>query len=96
MSHQKTYFLFVSLGFVCIISSGVCMKTRTNVSIDSRLLEAARANKIVLSHLLEEALKERLKDTEQQAWEEENRQAINAYNEFIKENGTFSDELRSF
>ena len=72
------------------------MKTRTNVSIDSRLLEAARANKIVLSHLLEEALKERLKDTEQQAWEEENRQAINAYNEFIKENGTFSDELRSF
>lgn len=71
-------------------------KERTNVSIDAKLLEQARAEKLILSALLEDAIKRRLKETEHARWLEENRNAIEAYNRDIEEHGVFSDGLRSF
>ena len=74
----------------------VCMKSRTNVSIDQSLLEEARAQGLVISAVLEEALRNKLREERALAWEKENREAISSYNSYVKEEGTFSDGIRSF
>ncbi len=71
-------------------------KKRTNVSIDPALLEAARSRGIKLSPLLEEAIRERLRQERAEEWREENRESIEAYNREVREHGVFSDGLRSF
>jgi antitoxin CcdA len=71
-------------------------KRATNVSIRSDLLDAAREAGVNLSATLERALAEELASVMRKRWREENRDAIAAYNEYVKEHGTFSDNLRSF
>ena len=72
------------------------MKARTNVSIDSVMLEKAKSYNIQLSALFEGALRDRLRQCAAQAWLEESRDAIEAYNTTIEANGTFSDSVRTF
>ena len=71
-------------------------KARTNVSIDGQLLEQARAHHISLSPLLEDALRERLRRIEEDAWRSENREAFDSYAQFVAEHGVFSDGRRTF
>jgi antitoxin CcdA len=71
-------------------------KKATNVSINSDLLKQAKALKINLSKTLEDRLAELLIDEKRRSWKEENREAINAYNRRIRENGVFSNGLRRF
>lgn len=71
-------------------------KKPTNVSINRELLEQAKALQINLSATLEEALAEAVRKKQQALWKQENCEAINAYNQMVEENGTFSDDLRSF
>ena len=71
-------------------------KARTNVSIDRELLEAARAQHLKISPLLEEAIRERLARDAAARWLEANQPAIEAYNSRVEKLGVFSDELRSF
>ena len=71
-------------------------KKATNLSINSDLLNKTKQLNINLSATLELALKEVLVKKEQQQWQKENKNAIKAYNNFIEENGCFSDEFRSF
>lgn len=71
-------------------------KRATNVSVRSDLLAAAREAGVNLSATLERALTEELAGVRRKQWREENREAIAAYNEYIEEHGTFSDDLRSF
>ena len=68
-------------------------KKATNLSINSDLLVKTREMKINLSATLEQALQEKLKVEKENAWKEENKMAINAYNQFVEENGSFSDEF---
>ena len=68
-------------------------KKATNLSINSDLLIKTREMKINLSATLEQALQEKLKAVKENAWKEENKMVINAYNQFVKENGSFSDEF---
>ena len=68
-------------------------KKASNLSINSDLLVKAREMKINLSATLEQALQEKLKVAKENAWKEENKMAINAYNQFVEENGSFSDEF---
>lgn len=68
-------------------------KKATNLSINSDLLVKTREMKINLSATLEHALQEKLKVAKENAWKEENKMAINAYNQFVEENGSFSDEF---
>ena len=68
-------------------------KKATNLSINSDLLVKSREMKINLSATLEQALQEKLKVAKENAWKEENKMAINAYNQFVEENGSFSDEF---
>lgn len=71
-------------------------KKPTNVSINSDLLEKAKGLNINLSATLERALAEQLRAEQRAQWLRENSKAIQAYNEFVDTNGTFSDSVRKF
>ncbi len=71
-------------------------KKATNLSLNSDLLERARELKVNLSATLEQALSNKLKSVEAEKWKRENKAAVEAYNEFIAENGCLSDEYREF
>lgn len=71
-------------------------KKPTNLSINSDLLNRARSLNINLSATLENSLKQILAEKRAEQWKLENRAAIQAYNDFVEENGCFSDDYRSF
>jgi len=71
-------------------------KRATNVSINQGLLEDARALDINLSATLERALEAEVRARKREKWLEENREAIEAYNEHIREHGVWSDGVRGF
>lgn len=71
-------------------------KKPTNLSINSDLLQKAKVMNINLSATLEQALTDLLLQKEREQWLQENKQAINQYNDFVEQNGVFSDGLRSF
>jgi antitoxin CcdA len=71
-------------------------KRATNVSVRSDLLVAAREAGVNLSATLERALTEELAAAKRKKWREENRDAIQAYNEHIEKDGVFSDGVRRF
>ena len=62
-----------------------------NLSINSDLLRQAREHKINLSSVLEEQLERILREERGRRWKEENREAIEAYNQFIEKYGVFND-----
>jgi antitoxin CcdA len=71
-------------------------KNTTNLSVNSGLLAKTRALKINLAATLERALENELADIEAKKWAAENKAAIQAYNQFVEENGCFGDEFREF
>ncbi len=71
-------------------------KKAVNVSIQSELLDAARAEDINLSATLEAALADQLRIRRRDRWQTENASAIEAYNRDVNENGSFGDHARSF
>lgn len=71
-------------------------KKPTKVSINSDLLEKARGLNINLSATLELALAEQVRHEQRAQWLRENADAIQAYNQFVEANGTFSDSVRKF
>jgi len=71
-------------------------KKAVNVSIQSELLDAARAEGINLSATLEAALADQLRIRRRDRWRTENEAAIEAYNRDIDENGSFGDRARGF
>jgi antitoxin CcdA len=60
------------------------------------LLVAAREAGIDLSATLEIALIEKLAAAKRKKWREDNREAIDAYNEHAARHGIFSDGVRFF
>jgi len=71
-------------------------KKSANLSINESLLLQAKALNINLSQLLEQRLVEHLRESLQKNWLEENRAAIDAYNQRIDRNGVFSEGMRTF
>jgi len=71
-------------------------KKPTNLSINSDLLKKTKSLNINLSATLEQALNDILANKVAAQWRSENKNAIAAYNEFVDENGLFSDEYRVF
>lgn len=71
-------------------------KKATNLSLNSDLLKRCRAMNINLSATLEKALNEKLTLASSEKWADENKNAIKAYNDFVRENGCFGDEYRKF
>jgi antitoxin CcdA len=79
------------------------MNERVTVELDAKALAAAREAGIDLSELLSHALQRRLpqlnpSEREQAArqWYEDNKDAVDAYNEMIEMHGLFSDGVRMF
>jgi antitoxin CcdA len=71
-------------------------KRAANVSVRGDLLAAAREAGVNLSATLERALVEEIANLKRERWREDNRDAIEAYNDYVEEHGTFSDDVRSF
>jgi antitoxin CcdA len=71
-------------------------KKAVNVSIQTDLLDAARAEDINLSATLEAALTEQLRIRKRDRWRADNAEAIDAYNSDVEKNGSFGDHARSF
>ncbi|MED5610915.1 MULTISPECIES: type II toxin-antitoxin system CcdA family antitoxin [Pseudomonas] len=71
-------------------------KKATNLSLNSDLLKQARELDVNLSAVLEEALAEVVRERLQARWLEQNREAIDAYNQHVEDAGVFGDDLRSF
>ncbi len=71
-------------------------KRATNVSINSELLQKAKALNINLSATLESALGDLVKASERELWKQNNKAAIEAYNRLVEKNGAFSDGVRPF
>ena len=49
-----------------------------------------------ISELVDAALEAAIKDAERAAWHEENREAIDAHNRWVRKHGLWSDGLRKF
>lgn len=71
-------------------------KKATNLSIRTDLLEDARALDINLSREFEKHLEQVIRQRRAEQWKRDNREAIEAYNAFIRENGIWSDEFRTW
>ena len=68
-----------------------------NLSAPKELLDEARKLGLNLSRLFEEALNARLRESRVRRWQEENREAIEAFARYIERNGIFGDtEERGF
>ncbi len=80
------------------------MGERVTIELDAESIAAAKAAGIDLAQLLVDALRRRLPNLHAaeraelaKQWQEENREAIEAYNRMIEEDGyVFSDGVRTF
>ena len=71
-------------------------KKAANLSVDAELLEEAKRLDLNLSQVFESSLQEAIRQKQQLEWLEQNRGALEAYNEHVEKHGVFSEGLRSF
>lgn len=76
---------------------------KVSVQLDREAVEAAAAAGLDLSEVLHEALCRKLPTLRQpereqatRQWYEENKEAVDSYNQFVEKNGLFSDGIRKF
>lgn len=67
-----------------------------NVSLSPDILTRARELSLNLSVVLTEALIEKFRENKRDEWLRENQKSIDAINQWVDENGSFSDFQRSF
>ncbi|CEJ63029.1 CcdA protein (antitoxin to CcdB) [Citrobacter pasteurii] len=72
------------------------VKKSVNVSLAPEILEEARKLKINLSAVLTEALIEKFRENKREEWLRDNKKSIEALNQWVEENGSFSDFQRTF
>jgi antitoxin CcdA len=71
-------------------------KTPTNLSLRDDLVRRAKRLGLNLSDVLDVALERAVKEAEDRAWQEENRDAIDQYNALVAKRGVFGDGRRRF
>ena len=69
-------------------------KKPVNLSVNSDLLRQAKELKVNVSQVLEAALASQVKRLREAQWLEDNKEAIDAYNRHVEENGLPFDSLR--
>jgi antitoxin CcdA len=74
--------------------SSKARKRAVNVSIRADLVEEAKAFGTNVSAVLERALENEHRERRREKWRRENRKAIEAWNQWVEENGIPFDELR--
>lgn len=76
--------------------STIKKKKSVNLSVDSGLLDRAKAMGLNLSQTLEARLAELTRAEDRRKWLDENREAIEAYNERVRRDGIFGEKFRRF
>ncbi len=71
-------------------------KKATNLSLNSKVLEAAREMGINISQTVDTLLADEVKRRYREKWNEDNKAAIDAYNERIEKEGLPLAKYRSF
>jgi antitoxin CcdA len=71
-------------------------KKRVNVTLSSKLIADAKELGINVSQSAEEGLTRKVREAKSAQWLEENREALLAWNEWVRKNGTFGDKLRAW
>jgi antitoxin CcdA len=71
-------------------------KRPTNLSLNAKVLEAARELGINISQTVDHLLAEEVRRLYQEKWLSENRQAIEEYNARIEREGTFSQRVQQW
>ncbi|MBA3069460.1 MAG: acetoacetyl-CoA synthase [Hyphomonas sp.] len=71
-------------------------KVRVSLTIDEALIAEAKAVGLNLSAVAEEAIRLRTRAEEMRLWAERNREALEAWDKRIEEDGLWSDGLRLF
>ena len=77
-------------------SRKTAIRKARNLSVRQDLVRAARKRGVNLSRLLEDAINRSLRLEAGRKWQEENREAIRAYNERIARDGPWNKDLLSF
>lgn len=72
------------------------VKKATNLSINADLLKKAKSHKINISQSFEKHLAVLVREQEEKHWQEENKKAIDAFNERVGIKGLFGDAHRRF
>jgi len=72
------------------------MKRATNLSADEVLLDEAKSYGLNLSEVFSEALEKRVRDERKRRWKEENRAALESYNQHVEDNGCFGDSVKKW
>ncbi|EMM4083964.1 type II toxin-antitoxin system CcdA family antitoxin [Shigella flexneri] len=72
------------------------VKKSVNVSLPPEVLEEARKLKLNLSAVLTEALLEKIRQNQRETWLRENKESVDAVNQWVDKNGSFSDYQRPF
>ena len=72
------------------------LRKAVNLSLDAELIVEAKALKLNLSRMIEDALRKQVREEKARRWREENAEAIRLSNEELERNGLWSDEHRLF
>lgn len=68
----------------------------TNLSLDQELVAEARALDLNLSRIVEDRLREAVKEERTRRWLEENREGFEAFARFVEKSGIFNEEDREW
>ena len=71
-------------------------KKAANLTLNSAALALARELGMNVSQALDAFLQEEVRRLYREKWRAENRQAIAAYNQRVRRDGVFGDDVRSF
>lgn len=71
-------------------------KKRVNVTVAAKLISEAKLLGLNVSQCAEDGLRAKVKEIKEAQWIEENRDAMLAWNEWVRKNGTFGDKLRAW
>lgn len=72
------------------------VRKAANLSIDADLLAEAKALSVNISRAAEAGIADAVRKEKERLWKEENREAIEAWNVWVRENGLPFAEYRGF
>ena len=96
LNYYATLRQFMRISMGVLMRGANSIKKSVNVSLSPDLLEEARRLKLNLSAVLTAALQEQFREHRRAEWLAENKASIDAINQWVDENGSFSDFQRSF
>ena len=77
----------IQKGISMLQSAPKSQRTSVNTSIDSQLIKDAKALGINISRAAEEGIAKAIAAEKTRRWQEENKEAIESSNEYVKRNG---------